>query len=301
MRNISRDIKPLGVIKCKFKADEVSIYGLLLFIFNSRNKRIIRYAAVTGCNPEIYESDVDKQWFAFEKDLYSRRLKDGSLREITQKIEEAIVLRIQEEAADDFYSLWEVLNIDGIKDIFSGCIIEVIRYDTGREYDIFIEMKGQKINLRQFKYLTDAEKINDEFMLHLGKEDTENFLIDLDIDLVKNKDANPSIRVEKVEAGDMVVTRIIDDRDIGVYLAHLLGGRKEDELISLPATVEDVKDTEDGVEIIVRYGPGIIGRAVENPKKKIGIIKTPMASPFRWWYIIIAFVMVVLYYFLVIK
>ncbi|MFC2062127.1 hypothetical protein ACFLUV_06410 [Elusimicrobiota bacterium] len=298
MRNISKDIKPIGVLKCRFYAEQVNIYGLLLFIFNSRSRRMLRYAAVIGCNPEIYESDIYDQWFSFEKDLYSRRLKDGSLRELTQKIEHSLILKIQEELIEDFYGRWDNSDIGELEEIVRQQIIEVIKYDTGKEYKVILDMEPQELNLRQFKYLTDTERIDHEFKLHLNEDETYSTLIVLETNAVRGADNNPQIKVEKIEAGDMIFTEIRDGRDIGIYLAHLLGARKEDELIPLSATVEDVKETGEEIELIVRYGPGIVGRALEHPKKKVGIIRNTIVRSYSWWYFVILFGIVILLYFL---
>lgn len=262
---------------------------------------MLRYAAVAGCNPIIYETDIHEQWFSFEKKLYSQRLKDGSLRKITQKIEQSLLLKIQEQNIDEFYNLWNELNIEKIKKIFSNQIMEVIKYDTGKEYDIGVEIESQKLNLRQFKYLTDAEKVDEEFKFHQDEERTYSSLIALNAELVKSKSGCPTIKVEKIEAGDIVYTKIVDDRDIGVYLAYLLGAKSGDLTIPLSASVEDVKDTDEGVEIIVRFGPGIVGRAIESPKKKVDIIKNPITKTYHWWYLIIAFGIAIGYYIIFIK
>ncbi len=298
LRNILMDIKPIGVIKCRFKSAEVKIYGLLLFIFNSRTKKMLRHAAVAGCNPSIYEADIKKQWFAFEKELYSSRLKDGSLREITQNIEQLLLFKAQEYENKIFYRYWSAEDIKSIKDIIKEDLTESVKYDTGLDCDIDIEIEIQKLNLRQFKYLTTTEKVMDEFNFHLTDEEAYSSLIALDIEIIRNKNRSPFIRVEDIEAGDMVYTNIIDDRDIGIYLSRLLGARKGREIIPLSASVEDVKDTPEGVEIIVRFGPGIVGRAIENPYKKIGIIEVLEEKP-RWWiYIVIALSIAILYYLL---
>ncbi|MFH1415100.1 MAG: hypothetical protein ABIH89_03330 [Elusimicrobiota bacterium] len=296
LRNILRNIRPIGVIKSKFKSEEVNIYGLILFIFNSTTRKMLRYAAVAGCNPAVYETDIGAQWFAFEKQLYSQRLKEGSLREITQKIEQLLLLKIQDHEIEDFYNSWNELEIEKISGVFKKQIQDVIKYDKGIEYDVNVEIRQQQLNLRQFKYLTDTEKIDEEFKLHIEHEKANSTLIALDMELMKAKKGNPGIRVEKIVPGDMVYTIIKDSRDIGVYLAHLLGARKEDSSVPFSASVENVRETEEGVELIVRYGPGIVGKAVENPKKKIRMIKKPITKDFKWWYIIIAFAAAIGYY-----
>ncbi|MEA3507271.1 MAG: hypothetical protein U9R36_07285, partial [Elusimicrobiota bacterium] len=50
-------------------------------------------------------------------------------------------------------------------------------------------------------------------------------------------------------------------------------GREGDDIIPLSATVEDIKDTPEGIDIIVRYGPGIVGRTILSPKEKVDIIE----------------------------
>ncbi len=301
LKNLLKNIRPIGVLKSRFKIDEVNIYGLLFFIFNGRTRKMLRYAAVTGCNPIIYETDIRSQWFSFERRLYSQRLKDGSLREITQKIEQLLLLKIQEQNIDEFYNLWNELNIGDISGMFRGQIGDVVRYDRGREYEISVETEWQKLNLRQFKYLTDTEKIDEEFKLHLDEEKTYRSLIVLKTDLVSSRKGNPSTRVEKIESGDMVYTKITDKRDIGVYLAYLLGARKGDKLIPFSASVEDVKDIGEGVELIVRFGPGIVGRIVENSKRRVFILKNSITRTFHWWYIIIVFFVAIVYYTILIR
>ncbi|MGM0441377.1 MAG: hypothetical protein ACQEQC_03045 [Elusimicrobiota bacterium] len=286
--------------KCKFRADKVNIYGLLMLIYNIRENRMLRYAAVAGCNPEIYETNIQKQWFTFEKELYSRRLKDGSLREITQRIEQAIILKIQEKDPGKFYRLFKENKIEQIQRDFKTQVKDVIKYDTGREVALNIDITGEKLNLRQFRYLTDKDKINDEFKLHLDDQQTYPSLIALDVEFVKDQEEIPKKRLDKVEAGDMLVTRIVDIRDIGIYLSYLLGGRKNDKLAPLSAPAEDVKETDEGIEIVVRYGPGIVGRYLGKPKEKINVVSS-LTSPRRWWLLVfpaVVIIGIILYYYL---
>ena len=297
LKNILRDIKPIGVIKCRFTVTDVNIYGLMLVIFNGRNRKILRFAAVAGCNPEIYETDNRQQWFSFEKNLYSQRLKSGSLRELTQNIEQSLLIRIQEQETEYFYRCWDENDIEKIKIMVTQQIKNVIKYDTGIDYDVAVETECQSLNLRQFKYLTDVEKIDEEFKLHLDDEKTYSSLIVLDAELVRNSKNVPCVKVENLEAGDVVYTNIVDTRDIGIYLSHLLGARYGDDLVPHSATIEDVKDTEDGIEVMVRFGPGIVGRALENAKKRVGIIKEPIITrTYKWIYIFIAFAAIIGYY-----
>lgn len=289
LKNLLKVIRPIGIIKCRFRVNEVGMYGLLLFIFNDRNRKMLRYAAVIGCNPIVYETNIDQQWFLFERDLYSQRLRDGSLREVTQRIEQSLILKVQEQEVDEFYNAWDKVDIEHLKNIIAIQIREVVNYDIGKEFYPDIEVGTQKLNIRQFKYLTDTEKLDEEFQLHLNNDNEASSLIVLNSELVRPSNGSPTVRVEKIEAGDVVLVKVVDNRDIGVYLAHLIGARKGEITMPITASVEDVKNTEEGVELVVRFGPGVIGRVLENPKKKIGIIKNPIVHTFNWWYIIVLF------------
>ena len=272
---------------------------MLLLICNIRRRKILRYAAVAGCNPVIYETDVQEEWFLFEKNIYSQRLKDGSLREITQTIEQHLMRKITEEGKTVFYNHCESGDTDQISQLIKDQLKEIIKYDTGSDFDIHLEFDYQKLNLRQFRYLTDKDKVMDEFKFHLDAKDTSYTLIDLDMELVTGEERGPQIKVEDIEAGDMVYTEITDHRDIGIYLSHLLGARRDDGTIPFLASVEDVKDTPEGVEVIVRYGPGIVGRTVEDAKKKVGIIESPSDGVRFRWILLLAIAAAVLYYLIV--
>jgi hypothetical protein len=278
IKEISGRVKPIRVIKGRFKAVEVNIYGLIFIICNMRTQRVLRFASVAGCNPTIYEIDPSTQWFDFEKELYAQRLKDGSLRVITQRIEHSVLLDIQEEEQDRFYRTCRDNQIPLIRDIIKKRIEGVIKYDTGKDYNVSCEVESQRLNLRQFRYLTDTDKVNGEFKLHMEEEKNYSSLIALDMDLVRSG-KNPTIKAENIEVGHMVNTMINDERDIGFYLANLLGGREGDDIIPLSATVEDIKDTPEGIDIIVRYGPGIVGRTVLSPKEKVDIIERAEGWP----------------------
>ncbi|MGM0568643.1 MAG: hypothetical protein ACQESB_05445 [Elusimicrobiota bacterium] len=286
----------MGILKCRFKSDKAGIYGLFMFIFNIREDRILRVASVAGCNPEICESDINKNWFSFEKNLYSRRLKEGSLRGVTQRMEQALLKKLNDKKNVQFFQMYREENEKGIKDLFQSEIKEIIKFDTGQECEVDLKLKAQRLNLRQFRYLTESETIGEEFTLFPGEK--HNIITQLALNSEIVKAANTKIvRVEKIESGDMVFTKITDSRDIGIYLSHLLGARKGDSLIPLSVSVADVKNTKEGIEVIVRFGPGIVGRAIEDPRKKVSVWRDGGGRDLNWLRAaVVALAVLVLYY-----
>ncbi|NLB34683.1 MAG: hypothetical protein GX817_02525 [Elusimicrobia bacterium] len=271
LRIASREFKPLGVIKCRFTAENPNIYGLILLIFNSRMRKMLRHAAVSGCNPSIYEVDINEQWFNFEKNIYVRRLDSGSLREITQKIEQALLISIQNDRVDEFYYFWQEEEVEEIFQLIKETIEHAIKEDSGYDTEVNMQASSQSLNLKQFKFLSDSERF-DELPLHLENDDPHSSIIFLETEL--SLDEGTPVRSQKLEPGDIVFAVISDKRDIGIYLSHLLGGRKAEEPLPISATVEDVKYTPGGLEIFVRFGPMIMGRTILDPKSRVGVLET---------------------------
>ncbi len=301
LQNISRDIHPIGILKCRFSSVKAGIYGLFLFIFNVRYEKIVRIASVAGCNPEICETNINDNWFSFEKELYSKRLKEGSLRDVTQNMEQTLLKKLDDKKPGGFFDMYRAGDSEGISALMEQGIREVVKYDTGEDCLVDLMVRAQRLNLRQFRYLTDSESVAEEFKLQHGDEPAYSTLVALDTEIVKVS-GTPVVRVEKIEAGDMVFTKIKDMRDIGIYLSHLLGARKDDDFLPIPSTVADVKETKEGIELVVRFGPGIVGRSLEDPRKKISIWRpTEAKPPWRLYVGTVALALIVLYYLLFLR
>ena len=99
----------------------------------------------------------------------------------------------------------------------------------------------------------------------------------LDVEILEDSNGKPC---GKLSEGDTVLSMITDERDIAHYLAHLIGGRKDGNMIPLPAMVKKITSKNDDFEIHLHYAPSITGVA----KIKIGkLLKVLETKNQPWW------------------
>jgi len=69
------------------------------------------------------------------------------------------------------------------------------------------------------------------------------------------------------------MVKIVDEREIGEYLANLLGAKKNNVIIPIPATIKDIKkqDETGNMMILVQFGPGIAGKMYVPANIKIEV------------------------------
>lgn len=89
------------------------------------------------------------------------------------------------------------------------------------------------------------------------------------------------VKAKDLYSGDTVYSVITDSRDIGQYLARLLGGKTKDGYVPLTTEVESVGISEEGVKVQVRFTPGIIGVAIVNPEVEVKTLRKK--KEYRWW------------------
>jgi hypothetical protein len=78
--------------------------------------------------------------------------------------------------------------------------------------------------------------------------------------------------VDDLEEGDQVMVKIIDNREIGKYLAKLLGTNLQDgKSPFIPASIKEIKRIQDpdSYRIISELGPGIYGESWVLPATKV--------------------------------
>lgn len=94
-------------------------------------------------------------------------------------------------------------------------------------------------------------------------EKNESIPVILNINLVISDSSG--VKAKDLHNGDVVYSLITDTRDIGQYLARLLGGKTKDGVVPLPTEIEEVSYEEETVKLRVHFTPGIIGLAKLNP------------------------------------
>ncbi len=116
-------------------------------------------------------------------------------------------------------------------------------------------------------------------------EKNESIPVILNIDLVVNN--SPGVKAKNLRSGDVVYSLITDTRDIGQYLARLLGGITKDGSVPLATEIEKIFLDGEMIKLQVRFTPGIIGLTVLEQETRVKVWKKD--KELVWWQKIVNF------------
>lgn len=111
------------------------------------------------------------------------------------------------------------------------------------------------------------------------EEKNESIPVVLNVDLVASDSSG--IKAKDLNNGDIVYSLITDRRDIGQYLARLLGGKTKDNLLPLATEIEKIFLDENMIRLQVRFTPGIIGVTTVRQEIKVKVLRKNKGL--RWW------------------
>lgn len=252
-------LKFIIAFKIKLILPQENIYGLIHIAVNMKTAEILRFSMVASHNPAVYENSASMDWFSFEKAIFSYRLDTGAMEDYTQSIEEKLKTYIEKELKRlPLISKEEAAKV--IESFFSPVIVQT-------------EIISEELNLTQFKKLPDYDKKQNETSFtgyDLG-------FVRLDVEILEDLHGKSA---GKLSEGDIVLSMITDERDIAHYLAHLIGGRKDGNMIPLPAMVKKITAKNDDFEIQLHYAPSITGIAKISSKKLLKVLETKNQP---WW------------------
>ena len=258
IKTIASLLRHIFAIKGKFIFPDKSLFGLLMIVVNTKTQEILRLHTVISYNPALFENSPEMDWYALEKTIFSFRLDEGSLPDFTQDLEQRLRPYLLEK-----------------KEILVKCDtaeITALLTDFLKPENVNITLLTEELNLTQFRRLPDTSSSAKPEV-----SDSEPGTVWLEVTIQED---NNGKEANKLVEGDVVLARITDTRDIAHYLAHLIGGRKEGEMIPLPAVIKKISVNDCDSEAHVHFAPGIIGIARVKNDVKINIIESK-AQP--WW------------------
>ncbi len=85
----------------------------------------------------------------------------------------------------------------------------------------------------------------------------------------------------KLKKGDLVLAKIVDQRDIAQYLAHLLGSKKEEKIVPLAIAVDKIEVDEKKVKVYSVFSPRVVGISILSLEDKVEIVKKEKTGLFE--------------------
>jgi hypothetical protein len=241
--NIEKAIVKLGIIQKHITVFKIKLlfaienfYGLLHIAVNTKTLEILRFSVVFSLNPQIYEISAETEWFSFEIAIFSARLETGAMEKYTQKLEEPLKKYVQRTIKET----GKMPNQEIIRAFFNPLNIK-------------IEIIKEQVNIRDFKKLPNFDIAAPK--TYPKKQDA---FLHLEVKILEDNAGKP---VENIHKGDSLMTLITDERDIAYYLANLIGGQKDGQMIPISAVVTDIIQNGEYFEIYLQYNTSITSYA----------------------------------------
>ena len=256
--NIGVMLKYITAYKVKINLKHDNIFGLVHIITNNKNLDLLRFSSIMSYNPIVYEQDCSIDWFSFEKAIYSYRLVDGAIEKYTKNIDTAL---------KDFVSAnlkqHSILTLNDMKTVLEEFFLD---------NDIQIEIVAQELTLRDFKKLPNY--FPDIHFETSGNEDTT---IDLETIILEDSEGK---KIEDISVGDNVLAKIVDERDISHYLGHLIGAMKDNKMIPMMVSVQNIIKQEDHYDVYLKYADLIYGISKVEFGRTLKVLETKRVP---WW------------------
>lgn len=260
IKKIGSLLRHIVALKGKFHFPQKNLYGLLLAVINTKTQEIYRLRTVVSYNPALYENPPELDWFALEKRIFTYRLDEGSLPDFTQQFEE----RLRSHLVGSKH-VFNPFNMDTV----TGLIVQFFEPEGGT-----VTLSAEELNLTQFRQLPSGVNSPDN---RAAVQESDTGGVQLTVTLEDDENGR---EVSRLAEGDVIITRITDERDIAHYLAHLVGAKKEGEMIPLPTSVKKIAMEGELAEVHVYFAPNIIGVAHLKTDTRV---KTVDPQPQSWW------------------
>lgn len=247
-------LKYITAYKAKIILRNDNIFGLIHIITNNKNLDLLRFSVVMTYNPIVYEQNVEEDWFSFEKQIYSYRLVEGVIEKYTKSID----THLKEFVSDNLKSN----KIITCKDMKS--VLETFFAENNAQ----IEIVAEELTLRDFK------KLPKYFPDNIPKETiSSEYSSVIELEAILFVDSSGK-QIEKLVAGDKVLAKIIDTRDIAHYIGHLIGAKKDQTMIPIPAEVQSVEEIGSEYIVCLKYSDLIFGIAHVERGTTLRVLET---------------------------
>jgi hypothetical protein len=131
-----------------------------------------------------------------------------------------------------------------------------------------IEIVAEELTLRDFK------KLPKYFPDNIPKETiSSEYSSVIELEAVIFDDSLGK-KIENLETGDKVLAKIIDTRDIAHYIGHLIGAKKDQTMIPIPAEVQSIEEIGNEYIVCLKYSDLIFGISHVDRGRTLKVLET---------------------------
>ncbi|MEW5766772.1 MAG: hypothetical protein AB1797_03985 [bacterium] len=247
--------KSIWIIKAKFKGDYVQYFGLFSLILNTANRVVYDMKVVVSKNSRLFLYDVNITWDLFEKVVHRVSL---NRKDFIPKVTQELFNRLKDGFRPQVGYLWDILK-EGSPGKLKDRLGEEIWGSMG---DLGCELRFSIDQISSFD-LDWAQSVEE-----LPGQGQANSALDKVLSPIKLKIAlilavEGGIPLSTLRENQPLLVRVIDNSELGIYLAQLMGARKGEHLITVVTAVEDLQPVKEGmIRVRTKFGEKVVGEAV---------------------------------------
>jgi len=268
------------ILKLRFAGKRrIKTQGFVFCVANGREGKLYRLEAMATHAREQLLTELTIDWEAFLESLrqYKEQLRIN--KQLTRELRDNLQEFLRAEVLN---SLFQRLRNDEIQEALA-VLEDFLQKQINEDLELDLD----------YELLTDFQYSENEEREEVGQKDQKGAEAELNFFLRTEPVIDPvnGRGVDSLEAGEMIMVRIIDNREVGRYLSHLLGGMEEEKRVPVAALVYGREELSSGRNLItVQFGPGIWGRFYAEGELKIKIFAEGAGESFEeegplrgWW------------------
>lgn len=247
------------ILKARFKSNSLSVYGILLIIYN-RNQDLDSFNAVVSTFSSIYDLEPHQGWERFEESILDIKWKGSFNNSMTGSLMDNIsTISKDENLKTQLYEYLSNYDYDNAEVLIYDTINRIIH-----DKNLIIEIGIQEITPDEFK---ETKEKRSKSQVSTEKSPVEDGSAILPVEPILSPVKGKPLYELKI--GDKIMARIVANSDRANYFIDLLDLRTEGGLKPIPCEIIDIKSGGKNapVEILTRIGPGIYGKCSEEEKQ----------------------------------
>ncbi len=270
--------KDFLVLKIRYMGHKTHNYGVISIVLNLRSKTIEDLYVIVDKKIEASQVDSKLKYEDFKSEIIKYTKEKNPNLEMIGRLREAISTIDFKERIFTKMLRDDKFDLEQLKVVFSELFFKILT-----ESNCAIKIESEGVDLFRLHKSNETYVVKKEEELvdvsdnEKGKEvqlKEEIHIRNISLVLLKVEPLLSPIRgipCSELQIGDQIMVKIIDEREIGDYLGNLLGGKKDNEIIPIPATISEINKQEDtgNLMILVNFGPGIAGKMFIPPEIKI--------------------------------
>lgn len=246
--------KSIWIIKAKFKGDYVQNFGLFILILNTAVRVVDDIKAVISRDSRLFLYDVNIPWDLFEKVVHRVGL---NRKELIPEATYELFNRLKNGFRAREGYLWNIL--EGSPEELKNRLGEEIRDSIG---DLGCELELSIDQISSFN-LDWTQSVEDLPRRRGAESALDNISSPVKLKTALILAAERGVPISTLRHDQPLLVKIVDNSELGIYLAQLMGARKDEHLIPVVTAVEDLQPVKEGmIRVRTKFGGKVIGEAV---------------------------------------